>query len=137
MSEVFGTIVAKPELPYARVLAKSLRRWHPDTPFLVLLADEVDDHFDPAAEPFGLLSLSQLPIPDSGRFCFLHERLPLRKASIGTGKDENGVGVVRELVLVVHQDEHAQHPGSHEPDCADHEEAAHADRLPPGSVVVG
>jgi hypothetical protein len=81
MQTVFGTIVAKRELPYARVLARSVAEQHPESPFLVLLADEVDGCFEPAREPFELLTLAELRIPNAARFRFLHRRLPLSYAS--------------------------------------------------------
>lgn len=56
-----GTIAAKSELPYARVLARSFREHHPDVPFFVLLADRIDGCFDPAAEPFTLIAFDELP----------------------------------------------------------------------------
>src|SRR5436190_15141513 len=72
-----GTVVAKNYLPFARVLAASLRRHHPEVPFFVVLADEVDEYFDPAAEPFCLLSLKELGIPHLARFCFHYSRQSL------------------------------------------------------------
>jgi hypothetical protein len=81
MRTAFGTIVAKRELPYARVLARSLAEHHPESPVVVLLSDEVEDCFDPASEPFELLTLADLRIPDAARFRFLHRRLPLSYAS--------------------------------------------------------
>lgn len=58
-----ATAVAKNYLPFARVLGDSLRRRHPDVPFLVLLTDEPEGLFDPAAEPFPVLRLEDLGIP--------------------------------------------------------------------------
>ncbi|HEV3477882.1 MAG TPA: hypothetical protein VG144_00375 [Gaiellaceae bacterium] len=81
MQTAFGTIVAKRELPYARVLAASLAEHQPESPFLVLLADEVEGCFDPASEPFELLTLAELRIPNAERLRFLHRRLPLSYAS--------------------------------------------------------
>jgi hypothetical protein len=72
-----GTVVAKNYLPFARVLAGSFRERHPDIPFFVVLADEVDGHFDPAREPFVMLSLRDLNIPQLGRFCFHYSRQSL------------------------------------------------------------
>ncbi len=62
-----ATVVAKNYLSFARVLAESFLRHHPDTPFFVLLSDEVDGYFDPGAEPFRLLRQSELGIPDLQR----------------------------------------------------------------------
>lgn len=69
-----ATIVAKNYLSFARVLGESFRRHHPDIPFYVLLTDEVDGYFDPASEPFRLLRLADLGIPDLGRFRFHYGR---------------------------------------------------------------
>lgn len=76
-----GTIAAKHALPYARVLARSTAEHHPDVPFFVLLADEVQDCFDPAGEPFELLLLDELRIPNLPRFCFAHREHELSYAS--------------------------------------------------------
>jgi hypothetical protein len=65
------TIVAKSYLSLGRVLARSFRRHHPEIPFLTLLAAEVDGYFDPATEPFELLHLSELEIPQAE--CFRYE----------------------------------------------------------------
>jgi hypothetical protein len=76
-----GTIVAKNYLPFARVLAESFRRHHPDIPFFVVLADEVDGYFDPAAESFSMLTLRDLAIPHLERFCFQNSRQQLITAA--------------------------------------------------------
>jgi hypothetical protein len=71
------TIVAKPQLSQARVLAESFHRFHPDVPFFVLLADEVDGYFDPAREPFQLVPLDALAIPEprNVRFHYTQQEL--------------------------------------------------------------
>ena len=76
-----ATIVAKSHLPYARVLAESFRRHHPDVPFLVLLADEVDGYFDPAAEPFELVTLEDLGIPGLRLMLFRYAKQELSYAA--------------------------------------------------------
>ena len=76
-----GTIVAKSYLSFARVLAASFHRYHPDIPFFVLLADEVDGYFDPSREPFHVLRLSDLEIPRLERFRFHYAQQPLSYAS--------------------------------------------------------
>lgn len=75
------TIVSKNYLAYARVLAESLRQHHPDSHFFVLLVDRVDGQFDPRAEPFTLVEIEQLPIPDLPRFCFQYSVLELNTAA--------------------------------------------------------
>ncbi|MCM3879206.1 MAG: hypothetical protein ND807_03770 [Vicinamibacterales bacterium] len=64
MSVAFGTIVTKSYLPFARVLARSLREHHPEVPTIVVLADEVEGRFDPGGEPFELLPIEALGIPN-------------------------------------------------------------------------
>jgi hypothetical protein len=76
-----GTIAAKNFLPAARVLARSLHERHPEVPFFVVLADEVDGCFDPAAETFTLLPLARLGLPDLRRLCFRYTRHQLAAAA--------------------------------------------------------
>lgn len=78
---VAATIVAKSWLAHARVLAESFRRHHPDLPVRVLLADEVDGCFDPAAEPFGLVGFDELRIPYAERLRFRHPQQALSYAA--------------------------------------------------------
>jgi len=74
------TIVAKNQFALARVLAGSFRAHHPDVPFFVLLADEIDGWFDPGREPFETVPLSALDIADSARFRFRYAQQPLSYA---------------------------------------------------------
>lgn len=76
-----ATIVAKNYLSFARVLASSFRKHHPDIPFFVLLTDEVDGFFNPDAEPFHLLALSDLAVPDLPRFRFHYTQQELTYAA--------------------------------------------------------
>jgi hypothetical protein len=78
---VAGTIVAKPCLSLARVLARSFQAVHPGVPFFVLLADEVGGCFDPATEPFRLVRLDDLDIPAIERFRFHYTQQPLSYAA--------------------------------------------------------
>src|SRR3954468_16057848 len=72
-----GTVIAKNYLPFARVLADSLRRYHPEIPFFVALADKADGYFDPATEPFHIVTLEDLRISELKRFTFHYSRQPL------------------------------------------------------------
>ena len=76
-----ATIVAKPYLSFARALADSFRRIHPEIPFVVLLADETGGFFDPSREPFQFLRLAELGVPQLERFRFQHGQQPLTYAS--------------------------------------------------------
>jgi hypothetical protein len=76
-----ATIVAKNFLSFARVLASSFRRHHPNVPFYVLLADEVDGFFTPAEEPFELVDLSALQLPAAERFRVHYPQQPFSYAT--------------------------------------------------------
>ncbi len=76
-----ATIVAKKFLPFARALAESFHGTHRGIPFIVLLADEADGYFDPSQEPFALVGLSELDIPQLERFRFHYAQQPLSYAS--------------------------------------------------------
>jgi glycosyltransferase involved in cell wall biosynthesis len=56
------TVVAANHLPFARVLARSLREHHPDLPLIVLLAD-ASAASAPAPESFEILSLEDVGLP--------------------------------------------------------------------------
>ena len=74
------TIAAKARLPSARVVAASFADHHPGVPFFVLLADEVDGCFDPAAEPYALIGIDELALPDLRTRCFRYRREQLSYA---------------------------------------------------------
>lgn len=78
---VIATVAAKNHWSFARVLAQSLRRHHPDVPLFVLLSDDVDGCFDPEAEPFTVLDLAEVGIPDLLRACFRCDRMQLAVTS--------------------------------------------------------
>lgn len=78
---VGATIAAKSMLASARVVARSFKDHHPDTPFFVLLSDEIDGCFDPAQEPFELVFLRDLDIPEPARFRFSHPQQRLSYAA--------------------------------------------------------
>jgi hypothetical protein len=76
-----ATIAAKSTLASARVVARSFCEHHPGVPFFVLLADEVEGYFDPAQEPYELLLLKDLDIPDAARLRFVLQQQPLSYAA--------------------------------------------------------
>ncbi len=57
----FCTVITKNYLAHARTVAQGLAKFHPDSPFYVLLVDRLDGAFDPAREPFKLVQLEDLP----------------------------------------------------------------------------
>jgi hypothetical protein len=75
-----ATVAGKSSLSLARVLADSFRRYHPAVPFFVLLADEVEGYFEPGSEPFRLLRLADLRIPNLPRFRFQYSQQELTYA---------------------------------------------------------
>lgn len=74
-----ATAAGKNYVPFARVLAESLAAQHAGIPFFFALADEVDGCFDPTREPYELLPIAELPIPDLGTFLAQYDR---REAAI-------------------------------------------------------
>ena len=73
-----GTIVARNFLPFARVLASSLREHHPELPMFVVLADGADGGGPGRrSEPFELVPLEALGIPDLRQVCFGYTRQQL------------------------------------------------------------
>jgi hypothetical protein len=71
---VVATIVSKDGISMARVTAKSFLKYHPDIPFVTLLADEVDGWLQPANEPFQLVEMKDIGIPDLQRFRFQYTK---------------------------------------------------------------
>lgn len=64
MTRCFATVVTRSYLADARALATSIRRFH-DDPIYVVCVDDPAGYFDPAAEPFTVLTLDDvLPAED-------------------------------------------------------------------------
>ncbi|MBN9392759.1 MAG: hypothetical protein J0I20_32310 [Chloroflexi bacterium] len=74
------TIVAKNYLPYARTLMQSIKEHNPHFHCFVLLADKIEDFFDPSEEIFTVDVSADLPIPDSEVFHFKYSILELATA---------------------------------------------------------
>src|SRR5581483_10028432 len=75
------TIVSKNYLAQARVLAESLEAHNPGIRLFVLVTDWIDGYFDPTKEPFSVVRLDELAIPNLPRFCFQYRILELNTAS--------------------------------------------------------
>lgn len=58
-SRAFVTVITRSYLPYARVLARSLRQFH-DEPLYVVCVDEPEGYFDPEKESFSVLTARDL-----------------------------------------------------------------------------
>jgi glycosyltransferase involved in cell wall biosynthesis len=74
------TIISKNYIAFARTLADSFRKFHPDLPFFVLLVDRIDGCFRPDEEKFHLVGLDELNIPDLQEMCFKYTILDLNTA---------------------------------------------------------
>lgn len=68
------TIASKSFLALARVTAATFVRHNPELPCYLVLTDEVDGFFDPATEPFRLLSYRDVGLPRPEPFLFQYEQ---------------------------------------------------------------
>jgi glycosyltransferase involved in cell wall biosynthesis len=81
MTTCIFTSVVSNYIPKARVLAESVKRFHPETPFFLVLSDTVPPWLNPGAEPFdAVLTLDDLGIGNVKRWLFQHS---LVEASTG------------------------------------------------------
>jgi hypothetical protein len=64
------TIVAKNYVASARTLCQSFLKFHPEGECFVLVVDDFEGYLRPADEPFEIVGLSELGIPDQQSFCF-------------------------------------------------------------------
>jgi hypothetical protein len=69
------TIAAKRHLALGRVVCSSFTRHHPEHPAYLLLADELDGYFDPANEPFRMVTLDALAPPKLMRSRYRQQEL--------------------------------------------------------------
>jgi hypothetical protein len=78
------TSVTKSYLPKARVLAKSVKNFHPDWRFVLLYSDNLPAGFDLTQEPFDeILTIDQLGIPNWRSWAFGHAVVELCTAVKG------------------------------------------------------
>lgn len=78
------TSVTKSYLPKARVLAKSVKRFHPDWTFVLLYSDNFPAGFDLKQEPFDeVLTIEQLGLPNWKAWAFGHAVVELCTAVKG------------------------------------------------------
>jgi hypothetical protein len=78
------TSITKSYLPRARVLAKSVKRFHPSWTFVLLLSDELPRGFDLKQEPFDeILTIEQLGLPNLKAWAFGHAIVELCTAVKG------------------------------------------------------
>lgn len=78
------TSVTKSYLPKARVLAKSVKRFHPGWTFVLLYSDDLPVGFDLEQEPFDeILTIEQLGLPNWKAWAFSHAIVELCTAVKG------------------------------------------------------
>jgi hypothetical protein len=78
---VIFTSAAANYLPKARLLFRSLRKFHPDARLVLALPDVVPDWLDLEQEPFdAVIDLTRLDIPDVRRWAFQHQIVELATA---------------------------------------------------------
>lgn len=78
------TSITKSYLPKARVLAKSVKRFHPDWTFVLLYSDDLPTGFDLQQEPFDeVLTIEQLGMPNWKPWAFGHAVVELCTAVKG------------------------------------------------------
>lgn len=82
------TSVTKSYIPKARILAKSVKRFHPDWKFVLLYSDDFPIGFDLKQEPFDeVLTIEQLGIPNWKAWAFGHQVVELCTAVKGTAAE--------------------------------------------------
>ncbi len=74
------TIISKNYLSQARAFSQSYLDHHPKSRVYVLLVDELEGYFDPKKEPFTLISIGEIGIPNITSFCFKYSILELNTA---------------------------------------------------------
>jgi len=82
------TSITKSYLPKARVLAKSVKKFHPDWTFVLLYSDDLPAGFNLVEEPFDeVLTIEDLGIPDWKQWAFGHTVVELCTAVKGTAAE--------------------------------------------------
>jgi glycosyltransferase involved in cell wall biosynthesis/2-polyprenyl-3-methyl-5-hydroxy-6-metoxy-1,4-benzoquinol methylase len=74
------TIIARNYVAHARVLAESFREHHPDGTCSVLVIDDPTGFIDPAAEPFELVTIEEIGLPDAERMAASYDVMELSTA---------------------------------------------------------
>ena len=74
------TIIAKNYVAHARVLAESFRAAHPDGTCTVLVVDDFRGYLEPGEEPFELLGIDEIGLPDAERMAAAYDVTELSTA---------------------------------------------------------
>lgn len=77
---ILATVATRSHLAYVRVLARSLRGYHPDWRCVVLVVDEPDAGRCSESGGFEAVSTASLGIPDCPAFCFQYDAFELCNA---------------------------------------------------------
>lgn len=77
---VHFTICAKNYLPIARTCLLSSRLHHSDTEHYLVLCDEVDQGYEPSGEPFTVIQVRDLPLPDFEDMALRYDVMELNTA---------------------------------------------------------
>jgi len=96
------TSVTKSYVPKARVLARSLKHFHPDWTFVLLFSDSFPKDFDIGTEPFDeILTIDQLGLSDWKKWAFAHTVVELCTAVKGPAAEllakRNGIDKIMYL----------------------------------------
>ncbi len=81
MRTAAATIVSRSRFSLGRATARSFREHHAGVPFFLLLADEPHERIRAGAEPFTMLTLDALRIPEPCRFRFRYGEMQLSYAA--------------------------------------------------------
>jgi len=83
------TSVTSNYIPKARVLARSVRKYHPEAKFHLLLSDSLPEWLGDGAEDFdSIINIEELPIPNRKSWIFEHRLVELCTAVKGFGFQE-------------------------------------------------
>jgi glycosyltransferase involved in cell wall biosynthesis/SAM-dependent methyltransferase len=74
------TIIARNYVAHARVLAESFREHHPEGTCSVLVIDDPKGFIDPQDEPFELLTIDEIGLPDAARMAASYDVMELSTA---------------------------------------------------------
>jgi hypothetical protein len=76
-----ATIASRSRVALARATALTFRRFHPELPFFLLLADEPHESIRSEQEPFEILPFCEIQAPEESRFRFRYGELELSYAA--------------------------------------------------------
>lgn len=80
MKTAVVTIVTKNYIHFGRTLLSSVKAHHPEWDQYLLLVDEIGDEFNPGLEPFKVVTVAQLNLPDYKQFLFRYNAFELTMA---------------------------------------------------------